>query len=287
MRTLHVSLRVADLERSHAFYTTLGYEVLGQVPATELGSLTMLKLPGDEFVSLELAYDSARDRVHPSGLNHLVVKVEDMPGTIAHLAALGLETEPPSSPDDSEDFWTAWLTDPDGHRIELVQWPSGHPDGMTHADLGTDASDMSERSAKDVVAEMFRRQQAGDDTVLDDLVAVDMVNHAAGPQGREGLRDILRTIDTDLGPVVIDQHHLIGEGDLVTQHLTMHGIHRARRCRCWLPYPCPAVRRRGRSSTSGESPRECSSSTGRAATTWACSSGSATDPTGHEVADER
>lgn len=29
MRTLHVVLRVADLERSIAFYTTVGYEVAG------------------------------------------------------------------------------------------------------------------------------------------------------------------------------------------------------------------------------------------------------------------
>ena len=53
---------------------------------------------------------------------------------------------------------------------------------------------MSERSAKDVIDEMFRRQVAGDETVLDDLVAPDFVNHAAGPQGREGLRAILHTI---------------------------------------------------------------------------------------------
>jgi lactoylglutathione lyase len=43
--------------------------------------------------------------------------------------------ETPASPDDSEDFWTAWVTDPDGYRIELVQWPAGHPEGMTDADL--------------------------------------------------------------------------------------------------------------------------------------------------------
>ena len=85
---------------------------------------------------------------------------------------------------------------------------------------------MSGRSAKDVLAEMFRRQQDGDPTVLDDLVAADMVNHAAGPQGREGLKRILRTIDDDLGPVTVEQHHLIGEGDLVAQHLTLHGTHR-------------------------------------------------------------
>ncbi len=81
-------------------------------------------------------------------------------------------------------------------------------------------------SAKAVVEEMLRRQQAGDANALD-LVAVDMVNHAAGPQGREGLQRILGIIDEDLGPVTVEQHHLIGEGDLVAQHLTLRGVHRA------------------------------------------------------------
>src|SRR3954470_21159859 len=85
---------------------------------------------------------------------------------------------------------------------------------------------MGARSARDVVEEMFRRQEAGDDTALDDLVAEDMVNHAAGPQGREGLRLILSTIEADLGPVTAAQHHLVGDGDLVAQHLTLHGTHR-------------------------------------------------------------
>jgi lactoylglutathione lyase len=85
---------------------------------------------------------------------------------------------------------------------------------------------MEERGARAIVEEMFRRRQAGDDTVLDELVAVDMVNHAAGPQGRSGLASILRTIDRDLGPVTLEQHHLIGEGDIVAQHLTLHGTHR-------------------------------------------------------------
>ena len=86
---------------------------------------------------------------------------------------------------------------------------------------------MSQRSPKDVIAELFRRQQAGgDESALDDLVAADLVNHAAGLQGREGLRQILRTIEADLGPISAEQHHLFGEGDLVTQHLTLHGTHR-------------------------------------------------------------
>ncbi len=87
-------------------------------------------------------------------------------------------------------------------------------------------SDLTRPRAKAVVEEMLHRHQAGDATALD-LVAEDMVNHAAGPQGREGLALILRTIDEDLGPITAEQHHLIGEGDLVMQHLTLHGTHRA------------------------------------------------------------
>jgi lactoylglutathione lyase len=85
---------------------------------------------------------------------------------------------------------------------------------------------MAGRGAREVVEELFRRQQAGDDSYLDELVAVDMVNHAAGPQGRAGLAAILRTIDADLGPVTLEQHHLIGDGDTVAQHLTLRGTHR-------------------------------------------------------------
>ena len=135
MRTLHVGLRVVDLERSIAFYTAIGYEVLGDVPATELGSLTMLKLPGDEFVTLELVHGHDHGPVEPGGLSHLVIQVEDVHASVAHLAGRGIPTEAPGSPDGSTDFWTAWVTDPDGYRIELVQWPDGHPDGLTRSDF--------------------------------------------------------------------------------------------------------------------------------------------------------
>ena len=52
-----------DLERSVAFYAKLGYLVLGTVPETEFGTLAMLKLPDDEFVSLELVHDPDFTRV--------------------------------------------------------------------------------------------------------------------------------------------------------------------------------------------------------------------------------
>src|SRR5437764_6612008 len=135
MRTLHVGLRVADLERSLAFYTGVGYEVIGTVPETEFGSLTMLKLPGDEFVTVELVHDPERGTVDPGGLNHLVIQVESMHATVAQLSARGIDVEAPASPDGSGDFWTAWVADPDGYRIELVQWPAGHLEGMSEADF--------------------------------------------------------------------------------------------------------------------------------------------------------
>ena len=135
MRTLHVGLRVADPERAVAFYTAVGYEVVGRVPETPVGQLTMLKLPDDDVVSVELVVDPTEapgDR--GSGLSHLVVSVESMDATVTDLRTKGIEVADPGSPDGSADFLTTWITDPDGNRIELVQWPAGHPDGLTAAD---------------------------------------------------------------------------------------------------------------------------------------------------------
>ena len=113
-----------------------GYEVVGDVPETDLGHLTMLKLPGDEFVTIELVH-------HPIGapvdsdtrLSHLVIQVDSMDATVTRLAASGIDAEAPTSPDGSDDFRTTWIVDPDANRIELVQWPSDHADGMTAADF--------------------------------------------------------------------------------------------------------------------------------------------------------
>jgi len=134
MRTLHVGLRVADLDRSLAFYRAVGYEVVGSVPGTGLGHLTMLALPGDDFVTIELVHDPDHAFDRGEGLSHVVVQVESMDDVLPRLAARGIDAEPPSSPDGSADFRTTWITDPDGNRIELVQWPAGHADGITAAD---------------------------------------------------------------------------------------------------------------------------------------------------------
>ena len=57
------------------------------------------------------------------------------------------------------------------------------------------------------------------------LVAEDLVQHAAGPQGREGLRQTLATLDHDLGHPTASIHRVVAQDDLVVVHLTLHGRH--------------------------------------------------------------
>ncbi len=94
---------------------------------------------------------------------------------------------------------------------------------------------MPSRDPKDVVEELFRRVEARDDAAIDELMAEDLVNHAAGgaddlqgPQGREGWKQILATLINDFGDdIIVDHHHIVAEGDLVVDHMTIRGHHRA------------------------------------------------------------
>jgi lactoylglutathione lyase len=95
----------------------------------------MVKLPGDEFVTIEIVHDPTATVVGAgTRLSHFVIHVESMEDALEELAARGIEAEAPTSPDGSADFRTTWIVDPDGNRIELVQWPAGHADGITAAD---------------------------------------------------------------------------------------------------------------------------------------------------------
>ena len=138
MRTLHFGLRVSDRLRALAFYEALGYQIVGEVPDTGMGHLTMIRLPEDEFVTIELVHDPSvppTQGVHGvSGFSHFVISVASLDAVLAELAAHGIEAGAPTSPDGSALFLTTWIVDPDGNRIELVQWPHGHADGMSAAD---------------------------------------------------------------------------------------------------------------------------------------------------------
>ncbi len=135
MRTLFVGHRVSDLERSLAFYAALGYRVLGRVPMADRGSLVVLSFPEEDMASVELVHRPEGGPVVPGGFDHLAVQVDDLDGTLSDVTARGLRPGPVEFPGGPDGPRTTTLTDPDGYVIELVQWPPGHPVGMTAADF--------------------------------------------------------------------------------------------------------------------------------------------------------
>ena len=136
MRTLHPAYRVSDLHTSLSFYAAVGYRQIGRVDTAGGGSLTMLKLEDDEVVALELVYRPEDGPVFiGNGFSHLAVQVDDLEKTLVALRRRGLvcgEMEHPGGPHGPR---TSWLADPDGYRLELVEWPAGHAYGMTEADF--------------------------------------------------------------------------------------------------------------------------------------------------------
>jgi len=137
MRTLHSAYRVTDLAASLEFYTALGYDEVGRVDIGGGTTLTMLKFPSEEVVTLELVHRPADGPVDVgTGFSHLVVQVDNLSATVKELSQAGLRPGPVERPGGPDGPQTSWLTDPDGYRIELVQWPAGHADGITAADFG-------------------------------------------------------------------------------------------------------------------------------------------------------
>lgn len=135
MKVLFPALRVRHLEASLAFYTSVGFEVVGRVDVGGATQLVMLALSGQTDVSLELVYAEARDSAAPGGLDHLAIQIDDLEATRADLAAVGLDVGPVETPGGPDGPHTASLFDPDGYHLELVQWPPDHPVAMTRADF--------------------------------------------------------------------------------------------------------------------------------------------------------
>ncbi|KUM84671.1 MULTISPECIES: VOC family protein [Streptomyces] len=136
MKTLFVSYRVTDLARSLGFYTALGYTELGRVEVGDGAGLVILKFPDEPAASLELVHRPGAPAVDVgSGFDHLAIQVERLAATLETLTEAGLRPEPLQYPGGPDGPKTSWLTDPDGYRIELVEWPSGHPGGITEADF--------------------------------------------------------------------------------------------------------------------------------------------------------
>jgi lactoylglutathione lyase len=135
MRTLYVGYRVTDLERSLAFYIALGYRELGRVRLDDGRQLAVLSFPEEPVATLELVHRPDGSAVDIGGFDHLVIQVDDLDTTMAAIAREGLRPGAPELPGGPDGPRTAWLADPDGYRIELVEWPAGHPYGLTADDF--------------------------------------------------------------------------------------------------------------------------------------------------------
>ena len=127
MKTILFALRVSDLERSLGFYTTVGYVHLTTIPFDDGSSLVWLRLPDEPSVSLELVHRPADGAVEIQGFEHFAIEVESLDETIDRLTAGGLEPGEPELPGGPDGPKTSWLVDPDGYRIELVEWPPSGP----------------------------------------------------------------------------------------------------------------------------------------------------------------
>lgn len=131
VRLLHTMLRVSDLERSLQFYIRkMGMRLHRQERYPE-GRFTLAFLGyGDERTDtcIELTHNwdrSAYERGTAYG--HIALAVLDVAQSCASLHAAGVtvvrQAGPmsASSPDRSEQEHIAFIEDPDGYRIELVQ----------------------------------------------------------------------------------------------------------------------------------------------------------------------
>lgn len=119
---VHTCIRVRDPEASERFYEALGFVRRGRLNFQTAYNLYM-GLPGDGDV-LELTVNVGQDEPYDlgTGYNHMALTVDDINDALARLEPLGVEPEkPPYRPGGREDLpHIAFVADPDGYRIELI-----------------------------------------------------------------------------------------------------------------------------------------------------------------------
>ena len=121
MRHVHTNVRVRDIEASRRFYRALGYELRARLQF-EGAHNVYLGLPGDGD-TLELTVNEGREEAYDlgEGYGHIALEVDDLDELLASLAAEGIEPEkPPYHPGGREEFRIAFVADPDGYRVELI-----------------------------------------------------------------------------------------------------------------------------------------------------------------------
>jgi lactoylglutathione lyase len=125
-RLLHTMLRVRDLQRSLAFYTgALGMRLLRQKDFPE-GRFTLAFVgfeDEDRGAVIELTHNWG-DNTYDLGaaFGHLAVAVPDVYAATAALEAKGVRVVRPAGPLKGDARVSiAFVEDPDGYRVELIQ----------------------------------------------------------------------------------------------------------------------------------------------------------------------
>jgi len=125
LKYLHTMLRVANLDASLAYYQdTLGFTVLSREDFSD-GAFTLafLRAPGDgaHGPTLELTYNWDVSKYELGGAyGHLAFAVDDLKAFRMRLKEKGTDFSwgPKASPSGRSTI--AFLTDPDGYKIELI-----------------------------------------------------------------------------------------------------------------------------------------------------------------------
>jgi lactoylglutathione lyase len=119
---VHTCVRVLDVDASIRFYRALGFEERGRLNFESAYNVYM-GLPGGGD-TLELTVNVGREEPYDlgDGYNHVALTVEDIEAALAGLAELGVEPEkPPYRPGGRDELpLIAFVADPDGYRVELI-----------------------------------------------------------------------------------------------------------------------------------------------------------------------
>ena len=118
----HVAIRVKDAARTLDFYTNkLGFSEMMRLDRDGRLWLVYLRITDDQF--LEVFPDGEGERAaerEAVGYNHMCLSVPDIDQTLRELEASGVPLIRPKTLG-ADGNWQAWIEDPDGHRIELMQ----------------------------------------------------------------------------------------------------------------------------------------------------------------------
>ncbi len=125
MRILHTMLRVGDLERTLAFYTNvLGMRLLRRKDYPS-GRFTLAFVgygEESEHTVIELTHNWDTDRYDlGDGFGHIALGVDDVHRACATLRAKGAKITREPGPMKHGGSEIAFLEDPDGYKIELIQ----------------------------------------------------------------------------------------------------------------------------------------------------------------------